>query len=164
MAYMRFQGLQEYMEYLAKVKKNTPEIIGKIVYNMAEIVADEIRTNIDALPAVPDQEGLKAYKKKAKAPITVSEKKGLQEGFGITPMEQGDDFYYHVKLGFDGYNDLKTQKYPKGQPNVMIARSIESGSSVRDKHPFIRPAVNRARKKALEKAKEIIDEEISKID
>lgn len=160
MATMRFDGLQEYLEKLQRVEKNTPEVIGKVVYEMAGIVADEVKANIEALPVSPDAEALKAYGEKSKAPITVSEKKGLEKGFGISPMlnERG---YYHVKLGFDGYNETKTKKYPQGQPNVMIARSIESGSSVRDKHPFVRPAVNAARKRAEERAKVIIDAEIN---
>lgn len=69
----------------------------------------------------------------------------------------------NVKLGFDGYNTVKTNSYPNGQPNVMIARAIESGSSIRDKHPFVRPAVNAAKKECLKKAEEVVNEEISKI-
>lgn len=163
MATMQFKGMQEYMERLQKIGKNTPEIIGKVVYGMADIVADEVRNNIDALPAKTDKEGLKAYRSKSPAPITVSEKKGLQEGFGIAPM-QNDNGFWHVKLGFSGYNEVKTKKYSKGQPNVLIARSIESGSSVRNKYPFVRPAVNKAKKKAESKGQTIVDEEIKKLE
>ena len=90
----------------------------------------------------------------------MKEKKGLQKGFGITKMLE-EDGYYHVKLGFDGYNDIKTKKYPKGQPNVLIARAIESGSSIRDKRPFVRPATNKSRKSAEKRAQTIIDDEIN---
>lgn len=160
MARMTFNGLTEYLEKLQRVGRNTDEVIGKVVYEMAGIVADEVKSNINALPTEPDTEAIKAWSEKKKAPITVSEKKGLIDGFGITPM-QTENGYYHVKLGFDGYNKTKTKKYPQGQPNVMIARSIESGSSVRDKHPFVRPAVNAARKKAEQRAQVIIDSEIN---
>ena len=45
----------------------------------------------------------------------------------------------------------------------MIARSVESGSSVRDKHPFVRPAVNAAKAEALKACEKVIDEETKKI-
>ena len=70
---------------------------------------------------------------------------------------QNDSGYRHVKIGFDGYNDVKTRKYPKGQPNAMIARVTESGSSYREKTPFIRTAVQSSEKAAVEAAKEKID-------
>lgn len=152
--------LEEYLQELQKLEKNSPEIIGKAVYNMADIVADEVKKGIESLPAVPDAEGLKAYQAKESPPLTYSQKKGLLDSFGITRMQE-DDGYYHVKLGFDGYNNVKTKTYPKGQPNVLIARVTESGSSIKEKHPFIRPAVRRARKRALLKAQEIIEEEIN---
>ena len=157
MATMRFKGLDEYLQKLQRVEKNTPEILGKVVYGMADIVADAVREEINALPAEPDVEALKSWSKGTRAPLTVKEK---QKGFGITKMLE-EDGYYHVKLGFDGYNDIKTKKYPKGQPNVMIARAIESGSSIRDKRPFVRPATNKSRKSAEKRAQTIIDDEIN---
>lgn len=160
MAKMRFKGLDEYLQKLQRVEKNTPEIVGKVVYGMADIVADAVREEINALPAEPDVEALKSWSQGTRAPLTVKEKKGLQKGFGITKMLE-EDGYYHVKLGFDGYNDIKTKKYPKGQPNVLIARAIESGSSIRDKRPFVRPATNKSRKSAEKRAQTIIDDEIN---
>lgn len=154
------KGLESYMQQLQKIQKNTPELIGKVVYEMAAIVADGVKKNIDALPAKPDVEALKAYKKKEKSPITISQKKGLQKGFGISKMQE-ENGYYHVKLGFDGYNSTKTKTYPQGQPNVLIARVIESGSSVMDKHPFIRPAVNKTKKEAEKKGQLVIDDELA---
>lgn len=160
MATMRFKGLDEYLQKLQRVEKNTPEILGKVVYGMADIVADAVREEINALPAEPDVEALKSWSKGTRAPLTVKEKKGLQKGFGITKMLE-EDGYYHVKLGFAGYNDIKTKKYPKGQPNVLIARAIESGSSIRNKRPFVRPATNKSRKSAEKRAQTIIDDEIN---
>lgn len=154
--------LENYASRIAKIGEGTARICGRTVYEMANIVADKVRENIDAMHYISDVEGLKRYANKEKAELTYSEKKGLQEGFGVSKM-QNDGGYMNVKLGFDGYNSVKTRKYPKGQPNVMIARAIESGSSVRDKNPFVRRAVNEAKKECLKKADEVIEEEISKI-
>ena len=151
MATLRFRGLDEYLQKLQRLQKNTPGLLTRITYEMAGIIADEVKRNIDSLSAEPDTEALKAYAEGRKAPLTISQKRGLQQGFGISPMEESDD----------GYNDTKTNKYPRGQPNVMIARSLESGSSVRDKHPFVRPAVNRKRKEAEQRAQQMINEALS---
>ena len=154
--------LEHYASRIARIGENAAAMCGKTVYEMAGIVADKIAANIDAMPYVSDAEGLKRYTQKGKADLTYSEKKGLQESLGISKM-QDDGGYRNVKIGFDGYNDVKTRKYPNGQPNVMIARAIESGSSVRDKKPFVRPAVNAAKSECLKRAQEIITEEINKI-
>ena len=66
-------------------------------------------------------------------------------------------------MGFDGYNEVKTRKYPNGQPNALMARSIESGSSARDKYPFIRPAVQATRKQAIAAAEAKLDKKINDI-
>ena len=89
-------------------------------------------------------------------------KQGLLDGFGISKMEETDG-YLHVKLGFDGYNSVKTDKYPQGQPNQLVARGVESGASWIEKTPFVRPAVRRTQKSAVKAMQNIIDEETEKI-
>ncbi len=162
MAKYQFDGLDEYARYLQRIGKNTKEICGSAVYAMADLVADKVRDNINALPTVTEKDALEAYKTKQKVGLTNAQKKGLQDGFGISSM-QNDDGYYNVKLGFEGYNKVKTRKYPDGQPNALIARATESGSSVREKTPFIRPAVNATQKQAVEIAKAVIDKKIYQI-
>lgn len=159
MAKWTMRGMDEYAAYLQRIGKNTREILGAGVYAMANTVADAVRKNIEALPAKPDIEGIEAYRQGRKAQLTISEKRGLEEGFGVSPM-QNERGYLNVKLGFDGYNEVKTRKYPKGQPNALIARSVESGSSVREKSPFIRPALRQTQNEALKKGQEAIEEKI----
>lgn len=163
MAKFQFRGLDEYAEYLQKIQKNTPEILGKGVYEMAGVIADEVRKNIEAISAVDDTYNMVAYKKGFKSRLSHRQKEGLLTGFGIAEMEDKNG-YLNVKLGFEGYNDVATKKYPKGQPNVLVARSLNSGSSYMDKIPFMRNAVNRKQKDAVERAKVVIDEEIAKIE
>ena len=162
MAKYQMKGLEEYARYLQQIGANTPEICGKAVYAMAGVVADEVRKSIKQLPTVTEAEALAAYKKKEMTQLTKAQRTGLERGFGISPM-QNDNGYYNVKLGFDGYNNVQTRKYPQGQPNAMIARSVESGSSVRAKNPFIRRAVNATQAQAIEKGREAADKEIAKI-
>lgn len=139
MAKWTTHGLDEYAAYLQRLGKNTKEIIGVGVYEMANVVADEIRKGIESLPS--------------KTGVT---KQGLEEGFGISPM-QDDNGYLNVKAGFDGYNQ-------NGVPNVLMARIFESGTSTTPKHPFVRPAVNRSQKEALKKGQMAIDAKIYAIE
>ena len=66
-------------------------------------------------------------------------------------------------MGFDGYNDIKTKRWPNGQPNALIARACESGSSAMLKQPFVRPAIQRKKDAALEAMKQAADRELEKL-
>ena len=54
-------------------------------------------------------------------------------------------------VSFDGYNSVRTEKYPQGQPNVVIARAVNSGTTFRKRTRFVDKAVL-AQKKAAEAA------------
>ena len=155
MAKWTMEGMSEYIAYLQSIANVTDEAIGAGVYAMAEVVADKVRDNIQALPTVSNEANIATYRQ-GYSRLSDLEKQGLLEGFGVTPMQE-DGGYKNVKLGFDGYNSVKTKKYPQGQPNVLIARVTESGSSYRQKTPFMRTAVNASRKEALEKGREAVD-------
>lgn len=155
------KGLDSYISYLQKIDAVTDEAIGEAVYEMAKVVADSVRSGIQALPTVSNEANIATYKK-GYSRLSDEEKQGLLDGFGVSPM-QDDGGYINVKLGFDGYNSVKTKKYPKGQPNALIARVTESGSSYREKTPFIRPAVKAARKPAEKAGQAKIDEKIKSI-
>lgn len=161
MATFKTQGLDKYVAQLERLGKKTDTVISEAVYEMAKVVADEVKANLIALPSVPDTEGLKAFavKPQQKIPITKAQKWGLVHSFGIASLRNEGGFI-HVKIGFDGYNEVQTKTFPKGQPNALIARSIESGSSTREKTPFLRPALAAARKQAIEAARVKFDEAI----
>lgn len=155
------KGLDNYISYLQKIDAVTDEAIGEAVYEMAKVVADSVRSGIQALPTVSNQANIATYKK-GYSRLSDEEKQGLLDGFGVSPM-QDDGGYINVKLGFDGYNSVKTKKYPQGQPNALIARVTESGSSYREKTPFIRPAVKAVQKEAEQAGQAKIDEKIKSI-
>lgn len=161
MATFKTQGLDKYVDQLERLGKKTDTVISEAVYEMAKVVADEVKANLIALPSVPDTEGLKAFasEPQQKIPITKAQKWGLVHSFGIASLRNEGGFI-HVKIGFDGYNEVQTKTFPNGQPNALIARSIESGSSTREKTPFLRPALAAARKQAIEAARVKFDEAI----
>ena len=159
MAKITFPGLRDYELMLSKIEGVTDDMIGRAVYEGAGIVADAVKANIEALPIVT---GYGTSENPLPGGVTAVQKAGLREGFGISRL-QDDSGYLNVKLGFDGYNRTQTEKYPSGQPNQLVARGVESGTSWKQKKPFIRPAVNKTRKQAEQKMKDVLDEEISKI-
>ena len=159
MATIKFKGLEDYELRLSRLEKMTPEIAGRAIYQGAKIVADEIRKEIEDLPVI---QGYGTQASPLPGGVTKAQKEGLLDGLGITPLEEKAG-YYNVKIGFDGYNKTKTKKYPKGQPNQLVARGAESGTSWKGKSPFVRPAVKIAKKPAEQAMAKELDKEIQKI-
>lgn len=165
MAKFTFEGVDAYVSKLYALDEYAEKYIGEAVYKGASPVADAVRANIDALPTVPDGVGLNAYWNKEKhtdVPLTETAKQGLQAGFGIAKLRT-ENGYHHVKLGFEGYNNLKTRSFPNGQPNLLIARRLERGSSVSKKHPIIKPAVKATQEICEQNMARVIDERINKL-
>lgn len=164
MAKISFDGIDEYAKRLGILWKESEKIIESAVYAGAEVVANEIKEGLKELPIEEGENGLPPMgsEKNPLKGVSRRQKTDLIDGFGLATMEN-DDGYINTKAGFDGYGSVKTKAYPKGQPNAMLMRSVESGTSFRDKHPVIRPAVNRARKKSEEAMRKKIDEELNNI-
>ena len=90
------------------------------------------------------------------------QKEGLRQSIGIASL-RNDGGFWNVKIGFDGYNGLKTKTWPQGQPNAMVARSVESGTSWMQKQPFMRKAEQSSRSACEKAMSEAVDKEIQKI-
>lgn len=139
MAHMVIKGVDEYARQLSKLGKMSVEISKDVVMAGAQPVADEIRKGLEAnLQGSEYSTG------------------DLLGSFGITPPGVDDKGNTNTKIGFDGYDS-------KGVANQLKARAMESGSSRQKKKPFVRPAVNRSKKKALEEMQKKFDEEIELI-
>lgn len=162
MAKITFSNDREYWLRLQKLEDTftTDDVIEKAVHKGAGIVTDTIRTGLSKLPT-------EKYRHLSEGDMFVgiskSEKKDLEDSFGLTKIEKDRNGFIHTKAGFDGYGSFPTKSYPKGVPNQLLARAIESGSSVRMKIPFVRPAVRASRKKAIEAMEKVIDDELKKI-
>lgn len=159
MAKITFPGLKDYELMLSRLEGATDDMIGRAVYAGAGIVADAVKQGIQSLPVVT---GYGTDTNPLPGGVTAAQKAGLLDGFGISKL-QDDSGYLNVKLGFDGYNRTRTEMYPQGQPNQLVARGVESGTSWKQKKPFIRPATTRSRKAAETEMKRVLDAEIEKI-
>lgn len=146
------RGLDEYLSKLGNLEFKSDEMIGRAIYNGADIVADSVKASIDSIPSKSGRHKKGVYD---------DQRKGLKDSMGIASMKN-DNGYLNVKVGFDGYNSHITKTWPHGQPNAMIARALEKGTSFAPKTPFINKAVSKVRKQAEEAMRKTIDEEISK--
>jgi hypothetical protein len=155
MARMEIRGFDELELRLSKLAD--PELAKDVVMAGAQPVADEIRKSIEALP-----EDKFRYLKKNEVftGVPKQQKQDLLDSLGITPPDIDFDGNTNTKIGFDGYGKIPTKKYPKGVPNQLLARAVESGSSVRKKTPFIRKAVNKSKKLAEAEMQKKLDEKI----
>lgn len=153
MAKISAKGAEKYLTKLELLGKNTDAICKQAVYQGAKVAADAIDAAIDDITvhSLPKKQTYFYLSEEDLANgvlldgITEAQAKGLHDGLGIAVMEH-KNFAWNTKIGFSGYNEVRTKTYPKGEPNALIARSVESGSSVRNKTPFIAPAVKKIRK------------------
>lgn len=158
MATIAVKGLEEYALMLSKLGSASEAITKEAVYAGAAVVADAIK---EALKDLPVEDGFGTDKDPING-ITKKQKADLIDGFGLTPIEDKDG-YVQTKAGFDGYGSVPTKKYPKGVPNQLIARSVESGTSFRKKNPFIRRTVNKVRGQAQDAMAKEIDSILEKM-
>lgn len=161
MARLDIDGTDEIFNVLREVETCIDDISKMALYDGAKILADEIKSNLKALPT--DDPDRKLRDGSQYTSLTTHEKEHLLKGFGISKIQGNSVEGNDVAVGFGGYGDFKTKKYPKGVPNQLIARSVESGSSVRQKHPFVRPAINKVKREVVKKMGETIELEIKKI-
>ena len=160
MAKLKFVGLDDYVRKLNRLDADTRKICKRVIYVGADVVADTIRENMlsirtDDRNFVPENEMRTGPRYK--------ELLEMQKAFGITPIKSKGISELDAKLGFDGFNGLSTDYWPKGRPNAMVARMVESGTSWMNKQPFIQPAINSSRKFALKLMEKEFQKEIEKI-
>ena len=136
MATIKFEGFDEYRKLIADLDQRTNSIIKPAVYDGAAVVVEEVKKNLRR-EVGPDSTG------------------DLEKSIGLSKMED-DRGFIHTKLGFDGYDR-------RGNPNVVKARALESGTSKQQKKPFIRPAVNVVKDRAVAVMSETVDKQIKKI-
>ena len=157
MAQIEFIGIDDYFKRLDELGKYSIGLSKRALYDGAAVVADAVRAEVNAL-STSDRDA----KKGDPQPILDYEKDGLVEGLGVAKMKDNHGVIY-TRIDFDGYNRLKSKKYPNGHPNSMVARAINSGTSKRKKNPFMNRAINKARSKAQAAMAARLDADINEI-
>lgn len=156
MARIKIDGLDKWVRQLDNLSAQSEVIVGKAIYKGSKVVADATKT---ALENLETDDRTKVETRKS---INTLQKKALISSFGIAPL-RNDRNFLNVKTGFDGYNSIVTPRWPLGQPNVMIARSLESGTSFMKKNPIISKATKNSKNKCIEEMQKSLEEEINKL-
>jgi len=155
MAKITFTGVEGTMARLNALEVSLKDqVIGKMVYNGASIVADAVRDEIERLPT-SQHKGKRWFGRPghlARGP-SEEQKKGLLASLGVSPMRD-DNGFLNVSIGFDGYNQVRTRRWPNGEPNQMVARSVARGTSFMEANPFFKASVEKTRTKAKRAMKE----------
>lgn len=163
MATLKWGGWNEYSDQLKRLENKASFVAEKVLYEMAGYLYREIRRRLEAMPTITDNMAKGRYKQnKQLEALTTLQKDGLLDSLGIAPFRDEIN-NVNTRIGFDGYNQVKTKKYPNGQPNVLIARALEVGTSYLPKHPFIAPAVRAAKSQLNKIAQDTCDKEIAKL-
>lgn len=162
MARISFKGFEDYAEALAKLEFTAQggEMLEKAAKAGGAPVADEIRRRLRNLP---EDEYRRLNPGEVFTGIPDGQKQDLLDSLGVTPPQRDRKGFVNVKVGFDGYGSYPTKAYPDGLPNQLLARAVESGSSVRKKTPFVRPAVQATRKESVDEMDKAIRQELEKI-
>lgn len=159
MAKVKTVGVDDFLGELDNLQSNASEVVGKMIYKGAGIVADEVRRRIQMIPEREVYSTSSGHRHNRG--ITDAERQGLLDSLGISKA-RNDSGFVNVRIGFDGYNSNVTKAYPQGHPNSMVARSIESGTSWLAKTPFIAPAVSATKGTAENTMEKIYDNGIKK--
>lgn len=146
-------ALDEYLSTISKISNATEAVCKKAVYKGAQVMADQVREELNAVPT-DERWGIAAKKKTGP---TKTEKKDIINGFGVAPIEKREG-QINTSVGFEGamYNDA-------GKPIRMLARAVNSGTSFMDKNPFFEKAVRKSKNKARKIMIETAEAELQKI-
>lgn len=164
MAKITYTGIDGTMARLDALELGVrDQIICRMVYDGADIVADAVREEIERLPTSQHKGkpwfGRPGYL--ARGP-SEEQKKGLLDSLGVSPM-RNDEGFLNVSIGFDGYNRVTSKRWPRGEPNQMVARAVARGTSFMEANPFFKAAVNKTRSKAKSAMKKTAEKAIESV-
>lgn len=146
MVSLKMEGLDKFIDLCDLTVKQTDKLCSRAIYPGGGIMYDYANQATRAIRTDPvgfRKSGMKWGPSK-------EQRDGLIESLGIAPIRK-QRWGMNVKIGYDGYNNIVTERWPQGQPNMMIARSVESGTSFMQPQYFMEKAVQRATP-AVEKA------------
>lgn len=162
MASFKCEGMEEFIETCIFTERSLDGIVGRSIYPGAKIMGDAIKAATAGIPVDDTLFRFSAQYGRLRRGITSRQKKALIDSMGIAEIKK-NWFGYNVKIGWDGYNDIVTERWKDGQPNAMIARSLNSGTSFLQKYPFVDVTVNAYANPTVQAISEQFDKELDKI-
>ena len=132
----------EFLKKLSSLGSRTDEVAIKALTAGGKIILAKTKENL-----------LSVIGKDTKYPSKSSGQ--LVSALGLTPVRVDRKGNCNIKIGFDEYRR-------DGSSNAGVANIIEYGKHGQPAKPFLAPAKRQAGKQALEKMKEVIEEELLK--
>lgn len=152
------KGLDELITKMNRLEIDCTMAIEKSLYDGAGVFAKAVSSELDNIP-VDNNVVHDGEIKRGPSQIQLN---GLKASLGIAPFRQklGE---INTSIGFDGRNNLVTKKWPSGQPNQLVAKEVNSGTSYMRKNPFMTRARRKAKQPAFDKMKQTFEKEIEKL-
>ena len=164
MANIELEGFETYLKQLNALKTDSTKICKAVVYPGAKILADALRSEVGGLPTISDARAINNYRNGlVNDALSESQKAGLVESLGVSPIKRDNGGMVQCSVGFTGYNGVRTRKFPGGQPNAEVARSLEKGTSYLRRNAFATRAVRKARASAEAAMQAEADTQIKRI-
>ena len=133
---------EEFLRKLSTLGDRTDGVAKKALTAGGEIILDRTRANL-----------IGVIGKDLQGPSRSTGQ--LVSALGLTPVRVDRNGNYNIKIGFDEYRS-------DGTSNAGVANIIEFGKHGQPAKPFLTPAKRQVGNQALEKMKQIIEEEIKK--
>ncbi len=143
MAKVEFKLPEDFLLRLSRLGEKTDEILPKVLDAGGVVVADKVRTNLQA-----------AIGRDTKEPSRSTGE--LVSALGVSPAKIDRDGNYNVKVGF-------AEPRSDGGSNAMIANVLEYGKSGQPPKPFLKPAKTASRVPCIEAMKRAFEQEVEKL-
>ena len=123
----------------------------------ADVVADITRQELISMK-VDDRPFVNVEKEGKRTSIRTIQKNALIRGFGLTPIQ-----YTDKKNAMNKKTGVNKDVNKFNQPNVVIARRLERGTSYMDKNPVFSRASRKARNQCIKAMGDSITNSINKM-
>lgn len=134
---------EEFLLQLSKLESKTDEIIPKVLEVGGEVVANKVKSNLQAMIG----NGIKEESRSTGQLISA---------LGVTTAKQDKEGNYNVKVGF-------SEPRRDGKSNAMIAGVLEYGKHGQSPKPFLKPAKSASKSACINVMKEKFEEEVNKL-
>ena len=143
MAKAEFKLPEDFLIRISRLGEKTDEILPKVLDAGGEVVADKVRTNLQAVIGRDTKEPSRSTGERVAA-------------LGVSPAKIDRDGNYNVKVGF-------AEPRSDGSSNAMIANVLEYGKSGQPPKPFLKPAKTSSRIPCIEAMKRAFEQEVEKL-
>jgi len=142
-AKVAFKMPEEFLLQLSKLESKTDEIIPKVLEVGGEVVANKVKSNLQAMIG-------NGIKEKSRSTGQ------LVSALGVTTAKQDKEGNYNVKVGF-------SEPRRNGKSNAIIAGVLEYGKHGQSPKPFLKPAKSASKSACINAMKEKFEEEVNKL-